>query len=122
MTLKIPTSRLALADPSPKAYAAMMRLEESITLDVRIKELVALRASQINGCAFCIDMHIKDALAHGERLERLYLLDAWRECPDYDDRERAALQLCETLTLVAGRGMPEDVWERARAAFSEEEL
>src|SRR4051794_25924415 len=122
MTTKIPTSRLDVADLAPRAYAAMARLEGSIELDHTIKELVAVRASQINGCALCIDMHIKDALAAGERLERLYLLDAWRESPGYDRRERAALDLCEAMTHISRDGIPEDVWERAVAVFADEEL
>ena len=122
MTTKIPTARIALADLTPRAYAAMVRLEGSIELDETIKALVAVRASQINGCAFCLDMHIKDALAAGERLERLYLLDAWRESPGYDRRERAALDLCEAMTHISRDAVPDDVWERAVAVFADDEL
>jgi AhpD family alkylhydroperoxidase len=81
-----------------------------------------LRASQINGCAFCLDMHWKDAVAAGESEQRLYMLNAWRESPLYSEQERAALALCEAMTEIAGRGVPDEVWARASAAFSDEEL
>jgi len=85
-------------------------------------ELVKTRASQINGCAFCIDMHTKDARANGETEQRLYALNAWRETPFYTDRERAALAWTEAVTLISEGHVPEDVFEQARAQFSDEEL
>jgi AhpD family alkylhydroperoxidase len=81
-----------------------------------------MRASQINGCAYCLDMHSKDARARGEDEQRLYLLDAWREAPFYDDRERAALAWCEALTLLPQSGAPDDVYAEVEAQFSEEEI
>jgi AhpD family alkylhydroperoxidase len=81
-----------------------------------------MRASQINGCAYCLDMHSKDARAHGETEQRLYGLDAWREAPYYSDRERAALEWIEALTLIAEGHVPDDIYERARRQFSEKEL
>jgi len=81
-----------------------------------------MRASQINGCAFCLDMHSKDARAAGETEQRLYLLDAWRESPFYSDRERAALAWTEAITLVSKDHVPDDVYEEVRKRFSEEEL
>jgi AhpD family alkylhydroperoxidase len=87
-----------------------------------LRELIRVRASQINGCAFCIDMHWKDARAAGESEERLYSLAAWRESPLYSDRERAALELCEAITLVADTHVPDDVWEQAAAEFDGGEL
>lgn len=81
-----------------------------------------MRASQINGCAFCIDMHWKDAVAAGEREERLYLLDAWRETDMYTDRERAALAWTEALTLISQDHAPDDVFEQVRAQFDDKEL
>ena len=81
-----------------------------------------MRASQINGCAFCIDMHSKDARAEGETEQRLYGLNAWRETPYYSDRERAALEWTEAVTLVSRDQVPDDVYERARGQFSEAEL
>lgn len=118
----IPAKRMQLTELASKPYGAMLRLERSIELDRGVRDLVAVRASQINGCAFCLDMHWKDARAAGETDERLYSLDAWRESPLYDERERAALALCEAMTLIADRQVPDEVWERARAAFSETEL
>src|SRR5262249_38868015 len=85
-------------------------------------ELAKLRASQINGCAHCIDMHTKELRADGESEQRLYLLAAWRESPFYSERERAALAWTEALTLVTDGHMPDDVYETAHAQFSEEEL
>lgn len=90
-------------------------------LEHSLMELVKMRASQINGCAFCLDMHAKDARKAGETEARLYLLSAWRESPLYTDRERAALAWTEALTLVADKGAPDDVYEALKAQFSEEE-
>jgi AhpD family alkylhydroperoxidase len=81
-----------------------------------------MRASQINGCAYCLDMHSKDARANGETEQRLYGLDAWRETPYYSARERAALEWTEALTLVAETHAPDDVYERVKEQFSEDEL
>jgi AhpD family alkylhydroperoxidase len=114
--------RLELGKLARPQYQAMAALEASITLDESLKELVKLRASQINGCAYCLDMHWKDARAGGEPEERLYGLDAWRESPLYSERERAALALCEAMTLIAGSHVPDDVWDRAAALFDPEEL
>jgi AhpD family alkylhydroperoxidase len=122
MTPTIPAHRLQLADVAPRQYGAMYRFSSSVELDRGLRLLIEIRASQINGCAFCIDMHWKDARAAGESEERLYMLSAWRESPLYSDRERAALALCEAMTEIAGSGVPDDVWERAAAVFSEEEL
>jgi AhpD family alkylhydroperoxidase len=84
--------------------------------------LVQLRASQVNGCAYCIDMHWKDLRAAGETEQRLYALDAWGESPFYSDRERAALAWTEAVTLVAATRVPDDVYEAVRPHFSEREL
>ena len=91
-------------------------------LERKLLELVKLRASQINGCAQCIDMHTKELRADGESEQRLYLLCAWRESPFYNDRERAALAWTEALTLVTNGHVPDEVYEAARAQFSEEAL
>jgi len=110
---------------SPKAYQAMLALEQfvdSCGLDRPLLELVKMRASQINGCAYCLDMHSKDARALGEAEQRIYLLNAWREAPFYTERERAALEWTEAVTLVAESHVPDDVYERARAQFTPEEL
>jgi AhpD family alkylhydroperoxidase len=122
MSKTIPARRLQLTEEASRQYAAMYRLERSIELERPLRDLVALRASQINGCAFCIDMHWKDARAAGESEERLYSLAAWRESPLYSEGERAALELCEAMTLISDNHVPDDVWEPARAAFTAEEL
>ena len=97
------TPRLVIPDLAPKAYSAMIQLEQAVRglgLEPSLYELVKIRASQINGCAFCIDMHTKDARAHGETEQRIYALDAWRETPFFSSRERAALALTEAVTLI----------------------
>jgi AhpD family alkylhydroperoxidase len=118
-------SRIELGKVSQGVLKAMYGLETYLHgcgLEKSLLELVKLRVSQINGCAFCIDMHTKDARARGESEQRLYLLDAWREAPFYTDRERAALEWAEAVTLVADTHVPDDVFERARAQFEESEL
>jgi AhpD family alkylhydroperoxidase len=122
MTMTFPAQRMTMTTHAPRPYAAMMRLETAVELDADLRELIRVRASQINGCAFCIDMHWKDARAAGESEERLYSLPAWRESPLYSDRERAALELCEAITLVADTHVPDDVWEQAAAEFDGGEL
>jgi AhpD family alkylhydroperoxidase len=117
-----PAERFSIAAVAPKQTAALIRFGQAPELDPRIHELVALRASQINGCAFCIDMHWLDARADGESEARLYGLDAWRESPLYDERERAALALCEAVTRIDRDGVPDDVWAEAGAHFEETEL
>lgn len=92
------------------------------SLGDRLLHLIEIRASQINGCAQCLDMHTKDARAEGETEQRLFTLDAWRETPFFDDRERAALEWTEAVTLVADTRVPDDVYERVRQHFSEQEL
>jgi AhpD family alkylhydroperoxidase len=104
------------------AYAAMVRVEERIDLDPVIRSLVKLRASQINGCAFCIDMHWTHAREEGETELRLAQVAAWHESPAFDERERAALELTESVTLLADTHVPDDVWELAKEHFEEREL
>jgi AhpD family alkylhydroperoxidase len=91
-------------------------------LESSLLELVKMRASQINGCAYCLDMHSKDARAAGETEQRLYVLNAWREAAFYTDRERAALAWTESVTLVNQSHVPEDIYQQATAHFSEEEV
>src|SRR5947209_17313915 len=108
---------------APGAYRAMQGLDKYVVecgLERSLLELVKTRASQINGCAFCLDMHTKDARAHGESEQRLYGLSAWRETPYYSDRERAALAWTEAVTLVAEGHVPDAVYEEARQHFTEE--
>ena len=107
------------------AQNAMYALEEYLNkcgLDHGLMHLLKMRASQMNGCAFCIDMHSKDARALGETEQRLYELDAWRETPFYTDRERAALAWVEAVTLVSQTHVPESVYEEVRKFFSEKEI
>ena len=118
--------RLDAQKASPGAYRAMLALEmfirKSSKLEPSLIELVKMRASQINGCAYCIDMHSKDARAEGESEQRLYALNAWRETPFFTERERAALAWTEAVTLVAQDHVPDAVYEEAREQFSDEEL
>jgi AhpD family alkylhydroperoxidase len=110
---------------APDAYKAMSGLEAYLHgcgLEEGLLHLIKLRASQINGCAFCLDMHSKDLRSIGETEQRLYTLDAWRECPWYTDRERAALAWTEALTLVTQGHVPDVVYEEARKQFNEKEL
>jgi AhpD family alkylhydroperoxidase len=103
----------------------MFALEQSVRasgLEHSLLELMKMRASIINGCAFCIDMHSKDARAAGETEQRLYGLAAWREAPYYTDRERAALEWTDSLTLISTNDVPDEIYERVRQQFSEEEI
>jgi AhpD family alkylhydroperoxidase len=119
-------TRINAQKVSPAAYKAMLNLEmyirQSSGLEHSLIGLIKTRASQINGCAFCIDMHTKDARAAGETEQRLYALNAWRETPFYTDRERAALAWTEAITLIADGHAPDDVYEEVRQRFTEEEL
>lgn len=108
-----------------EAQKAMLALEKYLGecgLEHGLLHLMKMRASQINGCAYCIDMHSKDARALGESEQRLYELDAWRETPFYTDRERAALTWTEALTLVSETHVPDSVYEEVRKQFSEKEI
>src|SRR5437868_11342503 len=110
---------------SPEPVQAMLALEKYIAacgLDHRLVHLLKLRASQINGCAFCIDMHSIDARAAGETEQRLYALNAWRETVFFTDRERAALAWVEAITLVSESHVPDDVYEEVRTHFSDKEV
>ncbi len=110
---------------SPEPVHAMLALEKYIAgcgLDRKFVHLLKLRASQINGCAFCIDMHAIDARAAGETEQRLYALNAWRETPFFTDRERAGLAWTEAVTLVSQTHVPDAVYDEARAHFSEKEI
>jgi AhpD family alkylhydroperoxidase len=117
--------RLNYIQAAPGAVKAMYGLEEYLKecgLEPQLLHLLKLRVSQLNGCAYCIDMHSKDLRAGGESEQRLYLLDAWREAPFYSDRERAALAWAEALTHVTEGHVPDDVFEEVRKHFSEAEI
>lgn len=110
---------------APDAYKSLVALETAIktsTLEPSLIELVKMRASQINGCAFCLHMHSSDARKAGESEMRLYLLNAWQESSLYTPRERAALAWTEALTLIAQTGAPDEDWELVKAQFNETEL
>ena len=117
--------RLNYAEAGQGALRAMFGLETYLVksgLEPSLLHLIKFRVSQINGCAYCLDMHSKDSRAAGETEQRLYLLDAWRESPFYTERERAALAWAEAVTLVTEGHVPDEVYEQARAQFGEEEL
>jgi len=119
------TQRLDPETASPEASKAMAALDgyvETCGLDHSLLDLVKTRASQINGCAFCVHLHTGEARARGEREERLYLLDVWWESPLYSERERAALAWTEAVTLVSESRVPDAVYDEARRQFSEEEM
>jgi AhpD family alkylhydroperoxidase len=118
-------ARFSMFSAAPEAYKAMLGLERYLHdcgLEQPLLHLVKLRASQINGCAYCLDMHWKDLRAVGETEQRLYSLDAWRECPWYSVRERAALDWTEALTLITSGHVPDADYEKARPHFTEKEL
>ncbi|HLU25016.1 MAG TPA: carboxymuconolactone decarboxylase family protein [Longimicrobiales bacterium] len=118
--------RLDYARVAPDGLRAMLDLERYIRecgLEHSLLHLVKLRASQINGCAYCVDMHSKDARAEGEEEQRLYALSVWRETPFFSERERAALAWTEALTLIHDeRGVPDELYNAVRERFSEKEL
>ncbi len=117
--------RMNFYKAAPEALKALTALEGYVQksgIEPLLLDLIKTRASQINGCAYCIHMHTVEARAHGEREERLYLLNAWRESPLYTERERAALAWTEAVTLVADGHVPDDVYEEARRHFEETEL
>jgi AhpD family alkylhydroperoxidase len=116
--------RLDFKTAAPQAYAALSGVEryiQSCGLEKKLIELVKMRASQINGCAYCLDMHSRDARSHGETEQRLYVLNAWRESPLYSPRERVALAWTECLTRVATEGAPDDAYAALEAEFSPRE-
>ena len=118
-------ARIDLMHVNPGVVQAMLGLERQVQragLDTTLLDLVRMRASQINGCSTCLDIHSKDARAIGETEQRLYGLEAWRETPYYSARERAALEWTEALTLVSETRVPDDVFERVREQFSDDEL
>jgi AhpD family alkylhydroperoxidase len=117
--------RIQSAKVAPGAYHAMLGLERYIHecgLERPLLELVKMRASQINGCAYCLDMHSKDARSAGESEQRLYVLNAWREAPFYSARERAALEWTEAVTRLGEHGVPDELFERVHQQFSDKEL
>ena len=119
------SARINLLKESPAAYKAMRGLEDYIhnsKLDGKLYELIKIRASQINGCAFCLNMHTRDARKMGETDQRMHLLNAWRETELYTPKEQAALALTEAMTLIAGKPVPDAIYNEAARQFDTEEL
>lgn len=119
------TQRLNFAQLSPDLFKSLMALSNEIkkgSIEQSILDLVDIRASQLNGCAFCLDMHVKEAKIHGERELRIYHLAAWRESTLFTPRERAALAWTEALTKLPEGGVPDDLYERVRGQLSEKEI
>jgi AhpD family alkylhydroperoxidase len=117
--------RLDHTAASPEGYKKLLAVSAFLGhsgLEANLRELISIRASQINGCAWCLDFHIKRARHQGETERRICLLSGWRDAPVYSPRERAALEWTETLALIAGHTVPDDLYQRAREQFSEAEL
>lgn len=117
--------RLKWSEILPEGYQAMLKMQnvvDSTSLDHKLLELIKIRASQINGCAYCLDMHTKDAAALGEDVQRIHVLAAWQEAPFYSSKERAALRWCEVLTNISQEGAPENVYSDLEKEFSSEEI
>ena len=119
------TQRIEYQKQSPELFKKFLEFSMAVkhsTIEESIHDLVNIRASQINGCAFCLDMHVKEATIHGERPLRLHHLAIWRESTLFDPRERAALAWTEILTQLPAQGVPDDVYDRVRTQLSEKEL
>jgi AhpD family alkylhydroperoxidase len=117
--------RIDVTKVNPAAYKAVAALQSYVDqsgIDAKLRELIKIRASQINGCAYCLAMHTRDARKQGESDERMHLLDAWREAPIFTARERAALAWTEAVTLVSQTHVPDEVYDEVRKQFSEKEI
>jgi AhpD family alkylhydroperoxidase len=114
--------RMEIAREAPQLHRALVVLGNEVELDPGLRELVNVRASILNGCAYCIDMHTKVARRAGESERRLHAVAAWHEAPFFDERERAALALTDAVTLISAEHVPRDVWEEASAQFETDEL
>ena len=119
------TQRINYIQKSPELFKKFLELSNLLkdsAIEESLRHLVSIRASQINGCGFCVDMHVKEARIHGERELRIYHLPIWRESMLFEPRERAALAWTEVLTRLPEHGVPDDLYERVRSQFSEKEL
>ncbi|MGD8191334.1 carboxymuconolactone decarboxylase family protein [Brevibacillus ginsengisoli] len=117
--------RMHYRQSNPEAYQAMLKLESFIKesgIDPITYELIKIRASQINGCAFCLDMHTRDLRKMGETEQRIYLLSAWRDAPFYSEAERAVLELTEAVTRISEAGVPQELYDRVRLHFDERQF
>ncbi|MDF3291121.1 carboxymuconolactone decarboxylase family protein [Streptomyces silvisoli] len=119
-----PTQRIALAKLMPDFYKAMVALDRAASdgLDPDIRELIKIRASQLNGCAYCLDMHTRDARSQGMSEQKVFGVQVWRETPFFTARERAALALTEAITHLGEHGVPDEVYDEAAKVFDEQEL
>jgi AhpD family alkylhydroperoxidase len=118
------TQRIDYYNVASEALKIMMEMEKytkTTGIDRKLRELIKIRASQINGCAYCINMHTSDARKMGETEQRLFCLSAWKECTFYTDEEKAALELTEHVTLIPNKGVPDELYNRIRRHFSEKE-
>jgi len=125
MAVQQHTARADLKDANPKIYPLMQQFGaylETSSIDANLRHLIKIRASQINGCAFCLDMHLQEARHAGISQERLDLLSVWREAPYFSDEERAALELTEAVTLIAQAGVPDALYARVREHFTNEQF
>lgn len=118
------TQRMNIGEIAPEGYQAVLGMEKYArgAVDPIVYELVKLRASILNGCSYCVDMHSRDAMAAGETTQRLFGVAAWREAPFYSDRERAALALTDSVTRLGEDGVPDDVWDAAATVWEPKEL
>lgn len=117
--------RIDIQELEPKAYTAMFALEKylkSTDIDAQIRELIKIRASQINGCAYCIEMHTEEAIGRGENQKRIFALSAWRESPLFNSREKAALQMTEEISLISKKGLTSKTYDTAKEHFSDNEI
>jgi AhpD family alkylhydroperoxidase len=114
--------RIDIATAAPRLYRSLVALGNEVEFSPRLRELVNLRISIINGCAYCIDMHTRHARRAGEAEQRLYAVAAWHEAPFFDEKERAALALADAVTLISDEHVPREVWDEASAHFEPDEL
>ena len=119
------STRIKILNANSESYKAMMNLEmtlqNTLLSDIQ-KELIKIRASQINGCAFCLDMHTKDALKYGETAQRIFLLNAWKETNLFTDEEKVILAMTEEITLISQKGLSDETYEKASQFFDEEQI
>ncbi|ODU06091.1 MAG: hypothetical protein ABS81_05610 [Pseudonocardia sp. SCN 72-86] len=119
------SERMNYSAVAPDAYKSMLAMQKYLTssgIDFTLHELIKIRVAQINGCAYCVDVHTRDTRAHGESEERIYQLAVWRESPMFTEAERAALELTEAMTLIAGRGVPTETWQLVNKFFDEQQV
>lgn len=117
--------RLNVANAAPDLYRAVVALDTAVRksgIDLTLLHLIKLRASQINGCAFCVDLHVKESLADGMPAQKLHLVSVWRESPLFDERERAVLEWTDSLTLISQTGAPDSAYDAVRRHFTEEQI